>query len=207
VATRDSGRGNEACPWESPGPGPGHETCKKDNNDSESDTKCTSDNFRSGNSITNRVTRRPTLLTNNPSSDSMNLHSTSADLGQVELDLENNTSTTSINTGGRKKSSSSMLAGEEETVVKKTSKSSEPAGACALVSSEVFDKVDTDDLTAVAGPSGAPLSCKDNKDSSTGEVAGAEAGAGGGQGENGCWISSSQEVCPWEDDTLTPTWL
>ena len=56
-----------------------------------------------------------------------------------------------------------MLAGEEETVVKKTSKSSEPAGACALVSSEVFDKVDTDDLTAVAGPSGAPLSCKDNK--------------------------------------------
>ena len=59
MATRDSGRGNEACPWESPGPGPGHETetCKKDNNDSESDTKCTSDNFRSGNSITNRGER------------------------------------------------------------------------------------------------------------------------------------------------------
>jgi len=26
--------------------------------------------------------------------------------------------------------------------------------------------------------------------------------------ENGCgWISTSQDVCPWEDDSLTPTWL
>lgn len=25
--------------------------------------------------------------------------------------------------------------------------------------------------------------------------------------ENGCWISSQDVCCPWEDDTLTPTWL
>jgi len=28
----------------------------------------------------------------------------------------------------------------------------------------------------------------------------------GDSGENGCWITT-QDVCPWEDDSLTPTWL
>jgi hypothetical protein len=38
-----------------------------------------------------------------------------------------------------------------------------------------------------------------------GEAEQGEGGAGDG-GENGCWITT-QDVCPWEDDSLTPTWL
>ena len=129
------------------------------------------------------------LLTNNPSNDSMNLHSTSADLGQVKLDLEHPGSSvtdTMVDIGSRKKSSSAMLAGEEDMVVKKTSKSSDDGGATGASgagANEVFDSANA-----------APLSCKENQ----GGGGGAE---GGGDGENGCWISNSQEqVCPWEDE-------
>ena len=79
-----------------------------------------------------------------------------------------------------------MLAGEEDMVVKKTSKSSDDTGVASgadgvVIGNEVFDSAST-----------APLSCKDN------QGGGAE---GGGDGENGCWISNSQEqVCPWEDE-------
>ena len=110
-------------------------------------------------------TSRPVILTNNPSSDSMTgLHSHTADLGQVELDLDLASSAggqSSTSSSTRKKSSSAIGSGEEEIVVKKTSKSDDDAVVAIEVASapEVFTNVETSELVNVT----TPLQCKENK--------------------------------------------
>jgi len=213
-----SGRGNEACPWDSPGPGPGvggaatTPSPNKDNNNlgrhpSTSDSKSGNIISSTNNKTSRASTSRPVILTNNPSSDSMTgMHSHTADLGQVELDLDLATSgggQSSTSSSTRKKSSSAILSGsgEEEIVVKKTSKSDDNAAAIEVASaSEVFTNVETSELVT-------PFQCKENKGKDGGGAPGAEGvegaveeSAGASAGENGCnWISS-QEVCPWEDE-------
>jgi len=175
-------------------------------------------------------TARVVLLTNIPSSDSMaEVHpamvsTTVTNLGQVELDLEITNSgnksdkgTTSkgaasaTGNGTRKKSSSALQAEEEEGGSgKKTSKSSDDSEREHVRVSELRDAQAQSAQTANCGlininPEEASLltteataqpqealACKDNT---------------GKEGENGCGWISSQEVCPWEDDSLVPTWL
>ena len=83
------------------------------------------------------TTTRPLCLTNIPSSDSVTgLHSTSADLGQVQLHLETASGPASdLGNNQRKKSSSAIAEDTEEIIVKKTSKSSTdvPANAAGVV--------------------------------------------------------------------------
>jgi len=228
-----SGRGNESCPWESPGPGPGHTPSRSPSpGPGISDHKSGSGILFIDNNIkgpANSSTSRTVLLTNIPSSDSMaEVHpgtasTTVTNLGQVELDLDHNTGSEAENgnksaattgNGTRKKSSSAIQAEEEEGgSEKKNSKSSDesegapsPSDARAQCASGGRgsatvnpDSAGETALTSIQtsdSHSGA-LSCKDNE-GKEGEM---------GEGENGCGWISSQEVCPWEDDSLTPTWL
>jgi len=136
-----------------------------------------------------------------------------------------------------RKKSSSALSGDEEIIVKKPSKSSpssdnvqynrtsvsatglnsscsplygvcQPLGMDSVAPSTSVtsqfspgkcSKQEIDDLTS--SPSTGERTNRVSR-----EQGGDEGRSQGDPGENGCWITT-QDVCPWEDDSLTPTWL
>jgi len=187
---------NETCPWDSPGavpPSPGPSDSVATASDSQAKV----------------LTSRPLCLTNIPSSDSVTgLHSTSADLGQVELNIDTGPrANTDLANNQRKKSSTEDT---EEIIVKKTSKSctdvtANAAGvvmACASIvtNTEVFlAEANTSAATGEASAGTTNPGCAEAEEAVRSGEAGEE--------ENGCRWINSQEVCPWEDDSLTPTWL
>jgi len=151
----------------------------------------------------------------------------STDPGQVQIDLPSVRSFSPVYERPRKKSNSATSGeGGDDIIIKKTSS----GGGESLQCSSVV-------LTAITAPLGEkwegskqtspgkmrmeqasrqPSSHLSDRDSrgevigerqpSTEQDSGVENETGAGGPENGCWISS-QDVCPWEDDSLTPTWL
>jgi len=203
---------NETCPWDSPGvtcpatPPATPPTSSTASTAVPSDSKATASDSQA------RVaTTRPLCLTNIPSSDSVTgLHSTSADLGQVQLHLETASGPASdLGNNQRKKSSSAIAEDTEEIIVKKTSKSSTdvPANAAGVVMACANIVTGTEVFLAEAKASCSTEEATADSTNLGAEDARGQGEAGEGEDENGCSWISSQEVCPWEDDSLTPTWL